>query len=123
MRNKAKCALCKSIIESFALDDYVMCECEEIAISGGDQKFLAYAKDFKNFLRVDDNGNEIKTTFVDEQRIDLEKTNTMSKEDLLLTLKQHIETYDQMPSHHLEKVVTKYELFQSLLVIYALLRA
>jgi predicted DNA-binding WGR domain protein len=58
MRNKAKCKLCGSIIESCHPTDYVVCKCGEIELNGGDA-MLVRANDFNNLLRVDDLGNEI----------------------------------------------------------------
>jgi hypothetical protein len=59
MRNRAKCKLCGDILESFHEFDYQTCKCNEISISGGLIKYECAAKDFANFLRVDDEGNEI----------------------------------------------------------------
>lgn len=59
MRNRAKCKLCKDEVESFTIGDYVECKCGEIAIAGGMDKLITFAKNYKNFLRVDDEGNEI----------------------------------------------------------------
>ena len=58
MKNRAKCKLCNSIIESFHPTDHVICKCGEIELNGGDGMY-AKANDFKNFVRVDDRGNEI----------------------------------------------------------------
>jgi len=59
MRNRAKCKLCEEIIESFHPTDYVSCKCEEISIDGGQSTYKASFKCATNFLRVDDDGNEI----------------------------------------------------------------
>ena len=59
MRNRAKCRICNTIIESFTINDLVECDCGEIAISGGSQKLDCFAGNFSNFMRVDDEGNEI----------------------------------------------------------------
>lgn len=58
MRNRAKCRKCQKIIESFHDSDYVLCECEEISVSGGAAMYCA-AKDFKNFIRIDDKDKEV----------------------------------------------------------------
>lgn len=59
MKNRAKCKLCQSIIQSFHTYDYVSCKCGEISIDGGDEVLRVYAKNWENFLRIDDEGNEI----------------------------------------------------------------
>ena len=59
MRNRAKCKLCGDIIESFHEFDHVICKCDQIAISGGQVKYECAARSFDNFLRIDDEGNQI----------------------------------------------------------------
>jgi len=66
IKNKAKCLLCKEIIESYHLYDYVTCKCGEISISGGQHKFEALAKNWDHFVRFDDNGNEFKPKIIDK---------------------------------------------------------
>jgi hypothetical protein len=58
VKNRAKCKLCSSIIESFHPTDHVICKCGEIELNGGDAMF-AKANNFANFIRVDDLGNEV----------------------------------------------------------------
>ena len=62
MKNRAKCTLCNSIIESFHPTDHVICKCGEIELNGGDAMY-AKANDFKNFVRVDDRGNEVVVSY------------------------------------------------------------
>jgi len=68
MKNRAKCKLCSSTIESFHREnhdecsyreDYVECTCGEIAIWGGPDNYNLSYNDINNFLRIDDEGNEI----------------------------------------------------------------
>lgn len=58
-RNRAKCRKCEQVIESKSLHDFVECPCKEIYVDGGNEHFRAGAIDWSNFLRVDDDGNEI----------------------------------------------------------------
>lgn len=60
MRNRAKCRRCDDIIESTHRHDFVTCKCGEIAVDGGQAYFRAAAKNFENFIRLDDEGNEVK---------------------------------------------------------------
>jgi hypothetical protein len=62
MRNRAKCKLCGDILESFVDGDLVQCNCREIAIDGGLQFLKTWAKDYANFLRVEEDGTEIAVT-------------------------------------------------------------
>lgn len=66
LKNKAKCLLCKETIESYHRYDYVTCKCGEISISGGQDKFEASAKDWDNFVRFDENGNEFKPKIINK---------------------------------------------------------
>lgn len=64
MRNRAKCKKCQSIIESLLPDDTQVCECGEIGIWGGEIEYKSFAKDYSNFLRVDDSGEEHEVTYL-----------------------------------------------------------
>ena len=60
MRNRAKCKLCKIVIESFFDNDHVTCKCGEISVYGGTSNYYVSAvRDLSNILRVDDNDNVI----------------------------------------------------------------
>lgn len=58
MKNRAKCKLCNSIIESSFPGDVVYCECGEICVFNGDGMDMAPFGS-PHFMRVDDRGNEI----------------------------------------------------------------
>lgn len=88
MRNIAKCKLCQTVIESFHSTDYVMCKCGEIAVDKGEGMWCI-AKDFNNFLRVDDEGNEIVVRFMEDVK--------PSKDDLLKMLQEMIISYEKLP--------------------------
>lgn len=87
MKNRAKCKLCQRTVESFFKGDYVECECGEIAVFDGDAMRCA-AKDFKNFIRVDEKGKEIMVT--------TQKDEALSPVD---TLKFFIDTIKDLPDH------------------------
>lgn len=57
--SKAKCRLCNDIIESKHRHDYVTCSCGEISVDGGSEYMHCRANDEKNFILLDDEGNEI----------------------------------------------------------------
>ena len=98
MRNRAKCKLCGSVIESFTIEDYVMCACEEIAISGGLVNLQCFAKDFKNFMRIDDNGNEILVSVKEKEDVKpLDIGSKPTKEELLKMLEELIKSYEKLP--------------------------
>lgn len=120
MKNRAKCKLCNSIIESFHATDYVMCKCEEIALDGGDALYC-FARDFKNFVRVDDEDNEVIVTMKEDVKpLDMKKP---SKEDLLAMLDEHIKSYERLPEVGLYSYVTQADLLSSLLLLQSILRS
>lgn len=121
MKNRAKCKLCKSEIESFHASDYVMCKCGEIFVDGG-SAFKCGAKDWDNFLRVDENGNEIIIT-VQKGDIPLGKAKKLHKKELLSMLEEIIASYERLPKQAMTTPVTHYDLLSSLLVLLSIFKA
>lgn len=129
MRNRAKCKKCKSLLESFHEFDYVECECKEISISGGNVRFECYARDFSNFLRVDDLGMEIRVKIKDEKICEevLESVENMEKEkpkreELLEMLSNLIENMETLPPQAMSANVTHYDMWSALKIIEAILK-
>lgn len=123
MRNRAKCKLCKDIIESFHRYDYVECKCREISVDGGDTMYKAGARDFNNFLRIDDDGNEIIVSVQDEtieNKMDNIKPN---REELLDMLDMMIKNYSDLPPQAMSIPITHYDLSSALLLISSILRS
>jgi len=81
LRNRAKCKLCGYLIESFHRYDYVSCECGEIAVDGGKEYYKVMAKNYDNFIRIDDMGNEVPIKVLDEA--DNSNNNTNSDNDII----------------------------------------
>lgn len=125
MSNRAKCKKCKSIIESFHEFDYVTCKCGEIAITGGLQTMQCFANEWVNFLRVDDNGNElaVKLKNEDVKPLDIEVKPKPTKEELLSYLDEMIKNIENLPPHGLASPVNHYDLLSSLLLVSSILRA
>lgn len=126
MKNIAKCKLCQSILESFHDQDYVSCKCGEIAIDGGTSKLLCYAKDFKNFLRIDDQGNEIIVKVVDDNAKPTEEAQDNPKptiRDMLVMLDDMIANIERLPEHAMTTPVNHYDLSSALLLVSALFKA
>jgi hypothetical protein len=130
MRNRAKCRLCSDIIESFHSSDYVSCKCGEIVVDGGDA-YRCYAKDFNNFLRIDDEGNEIVVT-VKPSRYELaakDKPETtsletrLSKKQLIDMLRSQIDNIEKLPPNAMTSPVTHYDLASSLMVVLSIFEA
>ncbi len=126
MRNRAKCKLCQSIIESFHRYDNVSCKCGEIAIEGGQDYLRCSAKDWKNFLRIDDEGNEIVPTIKDKEE---EKPNEVksvappTRKELLDMLDEMIASYERLPQNARTQSPTNYDLAAALLLLSSILRS
>lgn len=129
MRNRAKCKACGDILESFHENDWVSCKCSEISICGGNVRLECSAKDWKNFLRVDDHGNVIVPKVVqkddvklqqDENDVKLQPKLTTFKEKLDM-LKSMVNHFEELPKHIMDSAITHYDLYSIALVIVSLL--
>ena len=122
MKNRAKCKLCGSIIESFHNTDFVICKCGEIAVHGGDA-LKCIANDWSNFLRIDDAGNEIIVTVKDNVKPIDNGSNRLTKKELLLELEFMIKNIEELPQNAMTMPITHYDLVSALLLISALFRS
>ena len=133
MKNRAKCKNCKDIIESFHRTDYAHCQCHQISVYGGPDLMECSAMDWQNFLRVDDNGNEIQVTVQDGMKLqdnaekDIPKymklqNNTKmeipraNKKDMVNILDELIKHIDSLPQHVMSTPITHYD-YQTLLLL------
>lgn len=123
MRNRAKCKLCDTTIESFHDLDYVACKCSEISVSGG-SKMECAAKNWENFLRVDDKGNEIIVKVMDKIiQEQAEETIKPTKKELIDMLDEMIKNIENLPQHAMTSAVNHYDLTSALLLLSALFKA
>ncbi len=111
MQNRAKCKLCQSVIESLNEKDYVTCKCGEISVDGGEAMRCA-AKNFDNFLRVDDDGNEIVVKVKDK----------FDRDYLMKMLEDFIEKLEQLPPNAMYSAVNHYDLLTSLNLVHMILK-
>lgn len=137
MRNRAKCKLCESIIESIHRHDYVTCKCGEISIDGGQDYCHCRATDWSNFLRIDDKGNEIVPKIVDQSEakasqeglsIEQQEQDTKglspskpSRKDLLNMLRELIKTYESLPPVAMSTAINHYDMLSLLLLLSSIL--
>lgn len=110
MRNRAKCKLCETIIESLHERDICECNCGEISVMGGD-KLGCSAKDWKHFLRVDDADNVIVPQIKEAPR----KPN---KKDFLDALDEMIRRIEDMPPQAMTIAINHYD-FVSMLILFS----
>ncbi len=123
MRNRAKCKLCESIIESLHATDYAYCRCKAIAVFEGDAMRCS-ASNWDNFLRVDDDGNEIVVKVKEKEDVNPLYIETKpTKKELLDMLDEMIKSYDNLPGNAMLTPVTHYDLASSLLLLSSILRA
>jgi hypothetical protein len=125
MKNRAKCKLCESIIESFHRYDFVTCKCGEIALDGGTDSFRVMATDLNNIIRVDDLGNEVIVTILDknEESPPSGDTKKLSKEELLGVLNETIKNIDNLPTQAKFSPVSNADFSASLVLLSAIFRA
>lgn len=119
MRNRAKCKLCKTVIESQTTFDYVTCKCGEVAISGGLDKYRVFANDLANVIRVDDNDNDI-VPKIETKKPQVDKP---SKQDLLKLFEDMIKGLEDQPREVMWSPVCHYDLLSALLLISSILKA
>ena len=126
MRNRAKCRLCNGILESFHFYDHVSCKCGEISISGGLEEYQTASKDpeYKNFIRVDDEGNEIVVKVVEkDQEIKEADIPKLTKKDYIDMLDALAKNIENLPSHAMQAPITHYDYCSLVLLLSAILRA
>lgn len=125
MRNRAKCKLCSSIIESFHATDYVMCRCGHIAVDGGDA-FRCVAKDWNNFLRVDDHGNEIKVKVTESEPKaipDVSENQVPTKKEMIDMLDDMIKNIEHLPQGAMSTPINHYDFCSLLVLLSSIFRA
>lgn len=119
MRNRAKCKNCDSILESFTLYDYVECSCGGIAIDGGSYRLNAYARNWENFLRIDDDGKITPISFVEkpseyqkeaEHQQAKEEPKQLAKEGIMYEIDSTIQRLENLQILHQSQPLTQNDL-------------
>ena len=124
MKNRAKCKLCNDIVESVHSQDYQLCRCGEIFVDGGKLNYCG-ARDWVNFVRIDDNGKEHAPQVVDKTFENSGDNYTElpppTRQDKLEMLKDLIAGYDRLPPVAHGQSVTHYDMKSALMIIYGIL--
>jgi hypothetical protein len=124
MRNRAKCKLCNETVESFTIGDYVECKCGEIAIAGGLDKLITWAKDYKNFLRVDDLGNEIVVKYDEHKEKDEnELPSKFNRKDMIDMLDNMATNIERLPQHAMTAPITHADHCALIMLLVAIMRS
>jgi len=127
MRNRAKCKLCLSIIESFLPDEIVHCKCGEIAVCDGSAMRM-WPIGSANFLRIDDIGNEIVVSYVEKgaekESDDGSQHNSKppTRGDLIGEIDNMIRTFENLPDHAKMSPITHYDFISLMLIISNILK-
>jgi hypothetical protein len=134
MRNRAKCKLCSSIIESYHSTDYVECKCGEIGVFGG-ESLKCSAKNWDNFLRIDDADKLVAITVKSsaeqqpghesaENDADNNASNHInhkhSRKELLDMLRELIKNIEQLPAQAMTTPINHYDFNSLLILLFAL---
>lgn len=125
MRNRAKCKLCKDVLESFHQFDHIQCRCGEISISGGNYEFQCAAKDWNNFLRLSDDDNEIPVKVkaeIEEVPIKDEITFKLTREQQLDMLESMVNNIENLPKHAMDSPINHYDFYSYMLLIVSILK-
>jgi hypothetical protein len=128
MRNRAKCKLCNDIIESMHSTDLQACKCGQIYVDGGDA-LTCGSYDWNNFLRVDDEGNEIIPKIQEKDEINLNQSKNEipnhkpSKKEMLDMLDEMIKSYENLPQHAMLSPVTHADFVSLLLLLSSIFRS
>lgn len=123
MRNRAKCKKCLTIIESLHPTDLQLCNCGEISVDGG-EALRCSAKDWSNFLRVDDNNLEIAVSVQSKDKLDNVKpldNAPLTKKEKLKALDEMIQAYEHLPQEAMMTPATNYDVLSVLLLFKSLL--
>ncbi|MES2875413.1 MAG: hypothetical protein V4708_16940 [Bacteroidota bacterium] len=120
MRNRAKCKLCNTTIESFHDTDLQFCECKAIGIDGGNSSYKVYANDFAHVVRIDDNDKEVT---VKEKLVIAEEVKPLSRDDMLKELDMMCDEIDNLPQHAMQQPVNQYDFYRLCLLVRSILRA
>lgn len=128
MRNRAKCKLCESIIESQDRNDYVTCSCGEISVDGGNEYHRCRASDWANFLRVDDDDNIIIPIIKEKETPPIlnEEPVTphwMTKDEALEKLREMAKRISDLPPEAIYAPINHADFCSLLLLLWEILKA
>ena len=107
------------IIESLKESDVMECKCGEISVGGGD-RMLCSATRWSNFIRVDDEGNEIIPVIQNKEEKGVCKP---SRQEILKMLDDMEMAYCNLPANGLSAPCTNYDLLSVIMLVTAAFRA
>ncbi len=124
-RNRAKCRLCHTIIESMAIHDKVMCPCGEIAIDGGplspDGLRWLESLHWENLIVIDDEGNEVNPTVVKKDGTKVVEEMRGDKQSPLDMVNSLIARCESLPQDAMMQYLTQYDYLSLLYLMKAMI--
>ena len=121
MKNRAKCKLCRDIIESFHPTDYAQCKCGEISVDGG-QAMRCSANDWVNFFRLDEFGREIVVKVENADVKPLDIYTKPSRKELIQMLKEMSDSIESLPENGMHAPVTHYDHWSLIALLHSILK-
>src|SRR5512135_1368568 len=127
MKNRAKCRLCLSIVESFFEGDVCTCKCGEITVYDGSAMRVEF-RNVENFLRIDDIGNEILVKYKDKEETETKQPQEQqplekpTRSELIAELDRLIEYHEGLPEHAKRSPVTGYDFISLMLLLSNILK-
>ena len=118
MRNRAKCKVCESIIESMGFHDYITCKCGQISVQGNKR----IALDWVNFISVHDDDSEHPVEVKEKDPIDEIPKHKPTRKELLDMLDNIIENVEKLPPHAMSQPITHYDFVSLVLLLSVILR-
>jgi hypothetical protein len=116
MINRAKCKLCNKIIELKEIDGLESCDCGEIAFEYRNKGHIAICKRIENLVAIDDEGNEIVVTTVNES-LPTKNEVKHNRNDLLKILDKMIKDYEELPQSAMSTYITQYDMMSALMLV------
>lgn len=114
MRNRAKCKLCDTIIESRNGKDILYCKCGSLGICEDEKGPRLFVKPTSDFIRVDDEGNELKILEENEEKI--------TRNNQIEMLDEMIKNIEKLPSNAMTTYINHYDFGAALLLISSILK-
>lgn len=122
MRNRAKCKLCGDVIESIARGEYVQCKCTEIGIVGGTEYYGTQARNYDNFLRLDDSDNEISVQYVDSFE-SFSSAKPVCRAEMIDMLDEMGKAIERLPQHAMMQPITHADHYSLILLLSSIFRS
>lgn len=115
MRNKAKCKICQCIIQTISEEEWVACECGNLAMIGGEKGPRMRFNELSEIVMIDDSDNEV----IPKMKKDTEEARPKpTKKELLKILDEMNQRIEEMPPQAAVMAITHYD-FSSLLILLA----